>query len=97
MAKNRRSKGGGPPDLEPYLRGDKPVAEDGTDELVLERVRDVMNDLSPLHQRFFELDMVFDVPESQLEIEMGLAPGSFQTFKREVMTALREALLKHCK
>ena len=97
MAKNRGSKGGGPPDLEPYLQGDKPVAEDGMDELTLERVRDAMNDLSPLHQRFFELDMVFEVPASQLEIEMGLAPGSFQAFKRNVMTALRDAMRKNCK
>lgn len=97
MAKNRRSKGDGPPDLGPYLRGEEPVAEDGTDELTLERVRDAMNDLSPHHQKFFELDMICEEPESRLEIEMGLAPGSFQTFKREAIAALREALLKHCK
>ena len=96
MTKNRRSKGGSPP-LEPYLRGDRSVTEDGMDELTLERVRDSMNALSPLHQRFFELDMVFEVPASQIEIEMGLVPGSFESLKREVMTALRDAMLKNCK
>jgi hypothetical protein len=97
MAKNRRSKGGSPPKLGPYLTGEEPVAEDGTDELTLERVREAMNDLSLRHQRFFELDMICEEPESQIEIGMGLAPGSFETFKREAMTALREALLKQCK
>src|SRR5262249_11707914 len=97
MAKNRRSKRGGPPGLGPYLRGEEPVDEDGMDELTLERVREAMNDLSPLHQQFFERDMVREEPESQIEIELGRAPGSFETTKREAMEALREALLKHCK
>lgn len=95
--RHRRPKGGGSPDLGPYLRGDKPVAVDGMDELTLERVRDALNDLSPLHRQFFERDMVCEEPGPQVEIELGLAPGSFRTFKREAMAALREALLKHCK
>lgn len=94
MAKNRRSKGDGSPDLGPYLRGEEPMAEDGMDELTLERVREAMNDLSPLQQRFFELDMVHEEPEHQIEIELGLAPGSFRILKREVMSALRDAMLK---
>ena len=80
--------------LEFYLRGERKLDRGEIGERDRARFRRAMNRLSPDHRRFLELDLVESASPGQIELAMGLRPGSFKALKHAVMAALRDRMLE---
>ena len=80
--------------LELYLRGERKLDRGEIGERDLARFRRAMNRLSPDHRRFLELDLIEGASPGQIELAMGLRPGSSKALKHAVMTALRDRMLE---
>lgn len=76
-----------------FLLGEEPLEADpeGADTRLF---REALEDLEPQARLFVELDQIEQASPLEIEREMRLSPQEFRVLKREVLTALRTAMLK---